>query len=338
MRTLALTLCGLALAAASCNALSTPTPVPGLVSTIVVQTAQAALIATAAAIPLPTVSPTPVAMCKDAAALIQDGSAEDSMSVPNGSKFTKAWQLSNTGECDWHGYSLAFVSGERMGAPDAIPVQDTPSKSTVIVSLDLVAPANAGSFTGLFELRDPTGKPVWIDNGQAFSVAVAVADLTPPAAPDASTVIPASSSTTILPLPSPDCKYVKSAAYPGEIVDLINAERARVKLPPLTMNAQLAKSAQAHSADMACNSYFEHAGLNKSTIHDRVVAAGYTPRISEEMIFCSGYPKDAFTWWMGDPPHYDVIVDKRVTEVGVGYAYLPHSPCGSYFTVDLGSQ
>ena len=122
----------------------------------------------------------------------------------------------------------------------------------------------------------------------------------------------------------------------GEIINLINKARADAGVPTLTLNAQLAASAQAHSTDMACNGYFDHKGRNNSTIHDRVVAAGYAPKFSEEMIFCSGYPADAFKWWMGDPPHHDVIVDPRVKEIGVGYAYLPHSSCGSYYAVDLG--
>ena len=130
---------------------------------------------------------------------------------------------------------------------------------------------------------------------------------------------------------------MKSGTYPGEIVGLINKARTDAGLPALTVNAQLVASAQGHSSDMACNGYFDHTGINKSTIHDRVVAAGYTPRVSEEMIFCTGYLADAFDWWMKDPPHHDVILDTRVKEFGVGYAYLPHTQCGSYFTVDLAS-
>ena len=48
MRTLLLTLCGVALATASCITVGSPTPVPGLVNTIVVQTAQVASTETAA--------------------------------------------------------------------------------------------------------------------------------------------------------------------------------------------------------------------------------------------------------------------------------------------------
>ena len=100
MRTLLPILCGVALTATSCNAflpINNPTDVPGLVGTIVVQTAQAASSATAAAAPPPTATAIPVAACLDGAALIQDTTGITSTSVPLGSRFTKTWQLKNTG-------------------------------------------------------------------------------------------------------------------------------------------------------------------------------------------------------------------------------------------------
>ncbi len=336
MHRLILLLCGLALVAAACSSTGTGTPVPGLISTIVVQTAQAASTQTAAA-PQPTPAAAARTSCTDAVTLVPDAAGEAAMSVPTSTKFTLTWQFSNAGGCNWHGYSVAFISGERLGAPDSLPLQDTPAGSTATVSVELLAPATAGAYTSLFELRDPLGNALHFGTGTTFTVNVAVADMTaaaptPTAAPD--TGAP-SGGPAPLPVPPPECKYSQSASYPGEIVDLINKARTDAGLPALTVNDQLVKSAQAHSTDMACNGYFDHAGLNKSTIHDRVVAAGYAPKFSEEMIFCTGYPKDAFTWWMGDKDHHDVIVDPRVTELGVGYAYLAHSQCGSYYTVDL---
>jgi uncharacterized protein YkwD len=221
-----------------------------------------------------------------------------------------------------------------MGAPDATLVQDTSPQSTVMVSVDLVAPAAPGNFSGVFELHDASGEPLDIAGGATLSAQLAAVDLTTPT-PSRTEPAPTLVGGPVLPPPPPGCKYTKSASYPSEIMDLINKARAEARVPALTFNAQLATSAQAHSTDMACNGYFDHKGRNNSTVHDRVIAAGYLPKFSEEMIFCSGYPKDAFDWWMGDPPHYDVIVDARVKEFGVGYAYLPHSACGSYYTVDL---
>jgi hypothetical protein len=193
MRTLLFALCGLTLAAASCNALgiNAPTPVPaGWVSTIVMQTAQAASSATAAAAPPPTATPAAAATCKDAAALVEDVTNAAGTNVVAGSKFIKTWQIKNTGECNWHGYSVAFVSGERMGAPDSIPVADTAPGGTVEVPMELVAPASAGDFPGTFEVRDASGEPLVIDNGAAFSFSVAVADIATPTSEAASSGTP----------------------------------------------------------------------------------------------------------------------------------------------------
>src|SRR5512143_3942264 len=101
MRQLIMLLCGLALMGLSCYSLSTPTPAPDLVSTIVVQTAQAAYTQTAAAAPTATT----VASCVDAAVLVKAG-AQAETSIAVGSKFTLTWQLKNTGECSWRGYSI----------------------------------------------------------------------------------------------------------------------------------------------------------------------------------------------------------------------------------------
>ena len=175
MRRFLVLLCGLALIGLSCYSLATPTAVPGLVSTIVVQTAQAANTQTAAAPPVPT--PTVMASCADRATPAQDA-AQQAATV--GSKFTLTWQLNNTGECSWHGYSIVFVSGDQLNAPDFIPVQDTLPGSTATLTVDLVAPASAGTFTGIFELRDASGRTVALEGGQSFSISVAVAALSAP--------------------------------------------------------------------------------------------------------------------------------------------------------------
>ena len=334
MRTLLVSLCGLALVAVSCYSISTPTPIPGLVSTIVVQTAQAAYTQTAIAAP-PTPTAATVVSCVDSAALAQDASAEAGMSVPAGSKFSLTWQLSNTGECSWHGYSIAFVSGNRFNAPDTIPVQDTAPKSTATILVELLAPATGGSFTGAFELRDATGKAVSLGAGTSFSVTVAVADL------GTATPIPVCDQSAppdlayVLPVPPSDCKYSTSFTYANEIVSFINKARADAGLPALTVNNKLVTSAQAHSTDMACNSYRDHCGSDKSTIVDRIVAAGYSPKHPREMIYCWGQARDAFDWWMQDKGHHDLIVDPQLTELGVGYAFVKNSACQSSFTVDM---
>lgn len=283
-----------------------------------------------------TLSSTVPANCKDSAVLVQDVTIADGTNVPYGTKFTKTWQFRNTGECPWQGYSIAFVSGDRMGAPDSAPVVDTAPKSTVNVSVDLVSPTTDGIYTGIFELRNASGKALGIGIEKTFWVKITVGTATIPTLPAASSPVPTVAGTVSVPKGPGSCKYVLSGSYPAEVVTLINQARTSAGLPALTANAQLASAAQGHSTDMACFSLLSHSGSDGSTIQQRIAAAGYSSTYSEEMIYAGGYPQDAFDWWMGDPTHHDIIFDTRVTEIGVGYAYVSDSAYGGYYTVDLG--
>jgi uncharacterized protein YkwD len=342
-------ICAAALGASSCVTIRTPTPV-----NLTPEFVTATLPVTKTPYKTPTVVPTastPVTAvatsnpnCKDAAVLLQDVTIADGTNVPVGSKFTKTWQFGNTGGCNWHGYTIAFVSGDRMGAPETAPIVDTAAKSTVNVSVDLVAPTSDGVYTGVFELRDSGGKPLGIGIEKTFWVKIAVGNVTVPTLPVASgpvttSAVPTSGGTAAPAATGPaSCKYVLSGSYPGEIVTLINKARTGAGLPALSVNSQLTTAAQGHSNDMACFSLLSHSGSNGSTISQRIAAAGYPASYTEEMIYAGGYPQDAFDWWMGDPTHHDIIFDKRVSEIGVGYTYVSDSAYGGYFTVDVGSQ
>jgi uncharacterized protein YkwD len=342
-------MCAAALGASSCVTIRTPTPV-----NLTPEFVTATLPVTKTPYKTPTIVPTastPVTAvatsnpnCNDAAVLLQDVTIADGTNVPVGSKFTKTWQFGNTGGCNWHGYTIAFVSGDRMGAPETAPIVDTAAKSTVNVSVDLVAPTSDGVYTGVFELRDSGGKPLGIGIEKTFWVKIAVGNVTVPTLPVASgpvttSAVPTSGGTAAPAATGPaSCKYVLSGSYPGEIVTLINKARTGAGLPALSVNSQLTTAAQGHSNDMACFSLLSHSGSNGSTISQRIAAAGYPASYTEEMIYAGGYPQDAFDWWMGDPTHHDIIFDKRVSEIGVGYTYVSDSAYGGYFTVDVGSQ
>src|SRR5512140_2582722 len=164
MRTLLLTVCAAALGTASCVTIATPTPVnvtPLFVTAALPATrtpySKPTVLPTVSTSAAPTLSATAAANGKDSAVLLQDVTISDGTNVAYGAKFTKTWQFRNTGECPWQGYTIAFVSGDRMGAPDTAPVSSTAPKSTVNVSVDLVAPTSDGLYTGIFELRNSVG-------------------------------------------------------------------------------------------------------------------------------------------------------------------------------------
>lgn len=307
---------------------ATKTPFGGTATSAVVSAATAGT-------PLPTANPN----CKDGAVLLQDVTIADGTNVAYGAKFTKTWQFSNSGTCPWRGYTIVFISGDRMGAPDSAPVDDTSPKSTVNVSVDLTAPTTDGVYTGVYELRNAKGQALAIGIEKSFWVKIAVGNASVPtyAAPTSAAVATVAGTATT-PKPPGSCKYVVSGSYPDEIVSLINKARSDAGLPALTVNSQLAAAAQSHSTDMACYSLLSHSGSNGSTVQQRVADAGFSGGAIQEIIYASGYPQDAFDWWMNEPIHKAVILNTNINSIGVGYAWVSDNAYGGYYTVDVGAQ
>jgi len=225
-----------------------------------------------------------------------------------------------------------------MGAPDSAPVPTTAPGATVDVSVKLIAPTAYNSYTGYFVLNDQIGKSVPIGIYQNFWVKIIVGNVAPvtPATPSVST--PSGNASVIQPTSPIGCKYTFSNSYVSEIESLINNARKQAGLNQLSINSQLTAAAQGHSEDMACHSLLSHTGSNGSSIDQRIVAAGYNPVNYLEIIYASGYPTDAFNWWMNDQVHHDAILNSGVTDMGGGYAYIANSAYGGYYTVDFGSE
>jgi uncharacterized protein YkwD len=268
--------------------------------------------------------------------MIEDVTVPDNAQMSPGQTFTKTWRFMNNGKCNWSGYTIAFVAGDRMESPDSAPVPETEAGTTVDVSVELTAPSLDGSYTGFYELRKANGEtlPIGIEN--AFWVKILIGDV--PAAPVATIAItPISGVPTIKVTGPASCNYSSSSSYQTEIANLINTARAGAGLAPLAVNAQLTAAAQGHSIDMACHGLISHSGSDGSSPSQRIAAAGYFASRSSEIIYGSGYPQTAFDWWMSDQIHRDEILNPTVFEMGVGYAYVKGTSAGGYYTVDFAS-
>src|SRR5690349_5050558 len=62
------------------------------------------------------------------------------------------------------------------------------------------------------------------------------------------------------------------------LLQLINADRAAEGLPPLVIDHELDAVADAHTADMLANDYFEHDSQDGRSPGDRIEVAGYDAR------------------------------------------------------------
>lgn len=270
--------------------------------------------------------------CTESAVLLRDVTILDGTLVKPGEKFTKTWEFLNNGTCPWIGYTLKFAAGDQMSAPLSAPVAETLLKEKVQVSVELTAPTTNGSYTGYFTLNDPTGKDVPIGIEKTFWVKIVVGS--GGAAPQAtvSGSAPTTSAGT-----GGNCNFSQNAGYVNQIASAINQERANAGLPALTINSILTNAAQAHATDMACSGRISHTGSDGSSAYSRILAFGYSPSYSEEIIYGGGGPQAAMTWWMNDQIHRDAILNPKSTEMGVGYAYLANGSYGDYFVVELGS-
>jgi uncharacterized protein YkwD len=273
--------------------------------------------------------------CQDSAVMIADVTVPDNTQMSKGQKFTKTWRFMNNGKCNWNGYTIAFVAGDRMVSPDSVPVPVTDAGKTVDVSVELTAPSVDGSYTGFFELKNANGETLPIGTESAFWVKILIGNAPPVAVTPVFT--PISGIPTVKVTGPASCNYSSSSSYQTELVNLINGARAEAGLPQLTVNAALTAAAQGHSIDMACHGLISHSGSDGSTPSQRVAAAGYAASRSSEIIYGSGYPQTAFDWWMNDQIHRDEILNPYVTEMGVGYAYVPGTSAGGYYTVNFAS-
>jgi uncharacterized protein YkwD len=107
------------------------------------------------------------------------------------------------------------------------------------------------------------------------------------------------------------------------LLELVNKERAKKKLPPLRPNAILSKVARGHSANMAKQGKMEHV-LDGKDPGDRVLAAGYDwGKVSENIAVSEppGAPLPQIVKeWMNSETHRKNLLSDRVTETGLGIA------------------
>jgi hypothetical protein len=96
----------------------------------------------------------------DKADFVSDVSVPDGTSFTSGQAFVKTWQLKNSGTNTWtSGYALVFVRGDHMGGPASVPLSQTVAPgATVNLSVSLSAPAQLGTHTGFWMLRNAAGK------------------------------------------------------------------------------------------------------------------------------------------------------------------------------------
>ncbi len=131
----------------------------------------------------------------------------------------------------------------------------------------------------------------------------------------------------------------KAKLAPDEkaLVDLLNKERKKEKLPELTVNAALCQAARRHSENMAKQEKMSHQ-LDGKGVGDRVTEAGYAWRAVGENLAKSeaegpgdppaSPPEEIHKMWMDSKGHRENILNPKYREVGIGKA---RSSKGTYY-------
>jgi hypothetical protein len=120
--------------------------------------------------PTATQEPSETPLPCNAAEFDKDVTVPDGKTFDPGAAFTKTWRLKNVGTCAWtSGYDLVFAGGDAMGGPSAKQLTTDPVEpgETLDVSVDLTAPASAGTYRGNWELRGPEGDTFGIENSSS---------------------------------------------------------------------------------------------------------------------------------------------------------------------------
>ncbi|MFG3705115.1 CAP domain-containing protein [Micromonospora sp. NPDC047670] len=119
------------------------------------------------------------------------------------------------------------------------------------------------------------------------------------------------------------------SAQAREVVNLVNAERAKAGCGALGVDDKLMTAAQRHSQDQADHQDMSHTGSDGSDAGDRLDRVGYAWRTyGENVAWNQKTPAAVMDAWMNSPGHRANILNCAFTEIGVGVA----SSNGPYWT------
>jgi uncharacterized repeat protein (TIGR01451 family) len=124
-----------------------------------------------------------------------------------------------------------------------------------------------------------------------------------------------------------------------QMLEAINAQREAAGLYPLVWAAELARSSQHHTDDMATNGFTGHYGSEGTRPIDRMRQASYTGDYAGE---CTAWGfrdlESVVAWWMTSPPHRTIILSTVATDMGGAYTYNPNALSVHYWTIDFGAR
>jgi uncharacterized protein YkwD len=217
-----------------------------------------------------------------------------------------------------------FVALDSFAATSAAPSPD--GDSPVVMGRDGRPESSAAS--GTTSPTPAAGSPTDAATGPAPTTTGSVAPPAdgPAATPSPSEAPPAAGAPPVGPeSPASEAPAPAAAAVPagpdaeGQVLALVNAERARAGCGTLAADAALASVARAHSADMRDRDFFDDVNPDQLDPFDRAERAGIDVRAES---IAHGQPDAAAVVesWMRRSGDRENILDCSLTRLGVGMA------------------
>jgi uncharacterized protein YkwD len=121
-----------------------------------------------------------------------------------------------------------------------------------------------------------------------------------------------------------------------EAFDLINAERAKMNLPPLVLDAAMLYIARQHSESMAQSNFFNHRGLDGARVDERARQIGVSDWQGIGENIAANQEKNpvvvAVECWLKSPGHRSNLLGKMWSRSGIGIAVAEN---GKYYLTQV---
>ncbi|WP_315168049.1 CAP domain-containing protein [Metaclostridioides mangenotii] len=111
------------------------------------------------------------------------------------------------------------------------------------------------------------------------------------------------------------------SAQQKEVVDLVNVERSKAGLSPLTLDSEISSVATKKSQDMIDNNYFDHNSPTYGSPFDMMKKFGISYKTAGENIAMGQKsPKEVVNAWMNSEGHRKNILNANFSKIGIGVA------------------
>ena len=116
----------------------------------------------------------------------------------------------------------------------------------------------------------------------------------------------------------PEQDNTTSASYVQQVIDLVNEERAKAGLSPLTESSSVAQAADIRAKEIATS--FSHTRPDGSSFSTALQQSGASYRgAGENIAYGQRTPEAVMNSWMNSQGHRANILNENYTTIGVGY-------------------